>query len=114
MKLALTMLYGRSDRHELRQIRAPFVSSDLEPHSDDAVRIELICLFLHARHRELSGMVGRLSQNLHFLVLLPIRLLIPDVVDGAPYHQAKGIKTGLLDEQELVDGEIAGEEVTGF
>src|SRR5947199_28828 len=37
------MLHRRSDRDELREVGAPFVTADLEPHADDAVPSELEC-----------------------------------------------------------------------
>jgi hypothetical protein len=37
--------------------------------------------------------------------------LKPDMIDAAAHHQAEGLKAGLLHEQELVDREVAREEM---
>src|SRR5206468_7708916 len=41
---------------------------------------------------------------------LPVRLLVADVEDRRPDHQAEGIEPGLLDEEELGHREVGGEE----
>ena len=110
VKLAAPVLDGRPNGDELSQVGAPFVAPDVEPDAHDPVGAELICLLLHARHRELSGVVHRLGQNAHLLVLIPHRLLEADVVDRAAEHQAERLESRLLDEQELIDRQIAGEE----
>ena len=104
------MLDRGSHRDELGEVGAPFVASDVEPHADDAVGAELVGLLLHPGHRELAGVVHRLGQHAELLVLVPHRLLEPDVVDRAAEHEPERLEPGLLDQQELVDGEVAGEE----
>ena len=49
--------------------RAPLVPAHVEPHADDPVRAELVGLLLHARHGQLAGVVHRLRQHVHLLVL---------------------------------------------
>ena len=58
---ALAVLDGGADREELGELAAPLVAADVEAHADDAVGAELVGLFLHARHRELAGVVHRLA-----------------------------------------------------
>ena len=50
------------------------------------------------------------ESTVHLLVLAPRRLLEADVVDRAADHQPERLEAGLLDEQELVDREVAGEQ----
>jgi hypothetical protein len=71
---------------------------------------QLIGLLLHARHRELARVIHRLSQHAELLALVPHRLLETDVVDRAAEHESDRLEPSLLDEQELVDREVAGEE----
>jgi hypothetical protein len=85
-------------------------SANSAPHSDDSVGAELVGLFLHPRHRQLAGVVHGLRQDAHLLVPVPVRLLEADVVDRAAEHQPKRLEFGLLDEQELVDREVARKE----
>src|SRR5207248_9681312 len=89
---------------------APLVAADVYPDADDPVRAELVGLLLHARHRELSGVVHGLGQDVHLLVLVPAADLEADVVDRAPDDEPERLEAGRLHEQELVDGEIAREE----
>ena len=110
VKLAAAVLDRGSDRDELGEVGAPFVASDVEPDADDAVRAELVGLLLHPRHRELARVVHRLGQHAELLTLIPHRLLEPDVVDRAAEHEPERLEPGLLDQQELVDREVAGEE----
>ena len=49
-------------------------------------------------------------QDLQLHVLVQFAELEADVVDRAAHHQAERLEAGLLDQQELVDGEVAGEE----
>ena len=104
------MLHRRADRDELGEVRAPVVAADRQAHADDAVGAELVRLLLHARHRQLAGVVHRLGQHAELHVLVPVGLLQTDVVDRAAQHEPERLKTCLLDEQELVDREVAGEE----
>ena len=60
MHLAFAVLDGGADRDELREMLAPLVAPDVEPHSDDPVGAELIRFLFHSRHRELAGLVHRL------------------------------------------------------
>ena len=101
---------GRADRDELGEVAAPFVAADVEPNTDDAVRSELVRLLLHARHRQLAGVVHRLREHVHLLVRAPATHLETDVVDRAADHEAERLESRGLDEEELVDREIAGEE----
>src|SRR4029077_17130164 len=54
--------------------------------------------------------VHRLREHAHLHRLLPARLLVADVVDRAADHEPQRVEACLLDEQELVDGEVGGEE----
>ena len=110
VELAAAVLDGRPDRDELGQVGAPLVPADVEPHADDPVGAELVGLLLHARHRQLAGVVHRLGQHVHLLVLAPVRLLEPDVVDRAPDDQPERVEPRLLHEQELAHREVGGEE----
>ena len=49
-----------ADGDELGQVLAPLVAADVEPHPDHAVGAELLRLLLHARHRQLPGLIHRL------------------------------------------------------
>ena len=113
MQLATGVLDGGADSDELGEVGAPVVAADRQAHTDDAVGAELVGLLLHARHRQLAGVVHRLRQNRHLLVLVPVGLLETDVVDRAAEHQSERLEARLLDEQELVDGQVAGEEAAG-
>src|SRR5438874_4530934 len=104
------MLHRRSDRDELREVGAPFVTADLEPHADDAVGAELVGLLLHAGHRQLPRVVHGLGEDVELLVLVPSTCLEPDVVDRAADDEPKRIEACFLDEQELVHGQVAREE----
>src|ERR1700693_1688413 len=106
------MLHGGADREDLGQVLPPLVAADVEPHADDAVGAQLVSLLFHPRHRELTRLVHRLGEHLHLHRLLPARLLVTDVVDRAADHEAKRIETRLLDEQELVDGQIRCKEAS--
>src|SRR5689334_19633418 len=75
MQLAAAMFDRRADGDELSEFGPPLIPPDLQPDADDAVGAELIGLFLHPRHRELTGVVHRLREDGHLLVLTPVRLL---------------------------------------
>ncbi len=92
MQLPAGMLDRGADGDELGQVGAPVVAADRQPHADDAVGAELIGFLLHARHRELAGVVHRLGQNLHLHVLVPVRLLEADVVDRAAKHEPERLE----------------------
>ena len=89
----LAVLDGRADRDELGQVGAPLVAADVQPHADDPVGAELVGLLLHARHRQLAGVVHRLGEHVHLLVLAPDRLLEADVVDRAARRPARAGRT---------------------
>ena len=108
--LAFAVLDGRADRDELGEVLAPFVAADVEAHADDAVGAELVGLLLHPRHRQLARLVHRLREHGHLHRLFPARLLVADVVDRAADDQPERVEAGLLDEQELVDRQVGGEE----
>ena len=57
-------------------------------------------------------MVHRLREDVELLVLPPAAELQTDVVDRAADDEAERLEPGLLDEQELVDREIAREEAS--
>src|SRR5579884_119841 len=106
------MLDGRSDGDELSQVCAPLVATHFQPDADDPIGAELIRFLLHPGHRQLAGVVHRLRQDIHLLVLAPVRLLVADVIDRRADDQPERIETRLPDEQEFVDREVAGEEAT--
>jgi hypothetical protein len=85
-------------------------AADVEPHPDDAVGAQLVGLLLHPRHGQLTGVVHRLGEDVHLLVLVPVRLLEADVVDRAADDEAERVEPGLLHEQELPHRQIGGEE----
>ncbi len=110
VELALGVAHGGADGDELGEVVAPLAAADVEPHGDDPVRAELVGLLLHARHRELAGVVHRLRQDVHLLVLAPRPDLEADVVDRRPDDEPERLEARRLDEQELVDREVAREE----
>ncbi len=110
MQLAAAVLDGGAHRDELRHALAPVVAADRQAHADDPVGAELVGLLLHARHRQLAGLVHRLREDVHLLALLPLGLLEADVVDRAADHKAQRLEAGLPDQQELVHGQVAGEQ----
>ena len=110
VQLAARVLDRRADRDELRELAAPLVPSDLEPHADDAVGGERVGLLLHPRHRELARVVHRLRQHVELLVLAPAAQLEADVVDRAAHDEPERLEARLFHEQELVHGEVAREE----
>jgi hypothetical protein len=57
------VLDRRADGDELGHVLAPLVAADVEAHADDAVGAELVGLLLHARHRQLAGVVHRLGED---------------------------------------------------
>ena len=71
MQLAAAVLDGRADGDELGEVGAPLVAADVEPHTHDPVGPERVGLLLHAGHGELTGVVHRLRQHVHLLVLVP-------------------------------------------
>src|SRR5438270_140639 len=77
--LTVAMLYCRADRDELSEMLPPLVAADVEPHADDAVCPELVCLLFHPSHRQLARLIHRLREHLHFHRLLPARLLVTDM-----------------------------------
>ena len=107
---AFAMLDGCADRDELGHVLAPLVAADVEPHPDDAVGAELVGLLLHPGHRQLAGLVHGLREDRHLLALLPAGQLQADVVDRAPDDQSQRVEAGLLDQQELVHGQVRGEQ----
>src|SRR5207247_4138914 len=110
VQLAAAVLDGGADGDELGQIGTPLVAADVQPHPDDAVGAELVGLLLHARHRQLAGVVHGLGEDVHLLVLVPVRLLEADVVDRAPDDEAEWVEAGLLHEQELPHREVGREQ----
>ncbi len=110
MQLALGVLDRRPDRDELGELAAPLVTPDLQADADDAVRAERIRLLLHPRHRQLARVIHRLREHLELLVLAPAPELQTDVVDRAADDEPERLEAGLLDEQELVDRQVAREE----
>jgi hypothetical protein len=108
------MFDRRPDGNELGQLATPFVAADLESNADDAGGLELIRFLLHPRHRQLARVIHRLRQHVELLVCPPSPQLKADVVDRAAEDKAKRLEARLLDEQELVDREVAGEEASGL
>src|SRR4051794_9576718 len=104
------MLDGGADRDELGHVLAPFIAADVEPDANDAVGADAVGLLLHARHRQLARVVHGLGEDRHLLALLPRGLLVADVVDRRADDQAQRVEAGVLDEQELVDRQVGGEE----
>ena len=102
-----------ADGEELGGVGAPLLELDLEAHADDAVGAEHVGLGLHAAHRQLARVVHGLGQDVQFLVLAPPAHLEAAVVDRGAEHEAERGETGLLDQQELVDREVGGEDVAG-
>ena len=110
----VAMADGRPDRDELRQALAPLVAAHVEPDADDPVGAELLGLLLHPRHRELPRVVHRLAQHRELLVSIPAASLKSDVVDRAADHEPDRVETRRLDQHELVDAEVAREELRGL
>ena len=110
MQLALAVADRRADGEELGHVLTPLVAADLEADADDPVRAELVGLFLHAGHGELTGGVHRLREHGHLLADLPRGLLEADVVDRRADDEPERVEARLLDEQELGHGEVGGEE----
>ena len=110
VKLAVAVLDRRADRDELGHVLAPLVAADVESHADDPVGAELLGLLLHARHRQLARAVHRLREYRHLLALFPAGQLEADVVDRAADHQPERLEARLLDQQELVDGQVGREQ----
>jgi len=101
--------HGRADGDELRHVGPPLVAPDVQAHADDAVGPERVGLLLHAGHGEVARLVHGLGQRLHLAVAAP-RGLKTDVVDRGADHQPDRVKAGLLDQQELVDRQVGGEQ----
>src|SRR6185437_3793192 len=110
VQLAAAVLDRGADRDELGQVGAPLVAADVEAHADDPIGAELVGLLLHPGHGQLAGVVHRLSQHAELLALVPARLLPADVVDRAAQHEPERLEPRLLDQQELVHRQVAGEE----
>ena len=88
-------LHRGADGEELGDVRAPLLQLDRQPHRDDAVRAEHVGLGLHPGHRQLPGVVHRLGQHVHLLVLAPPADLQADVVDGGAEHQPEWSEAGV-------------------
>src|SRR5665213_2340590 len=71
---------------------------------------ELGGLFLHAGHGQLAGVVHGLGELGQLLALAPLPGLDTGVVDRRAHHEAEGVEAHLLDEEELVDREVGGEQ----
>src|SRR5664280_1546118 len=99
-----------ADSDELGGILAPFVVVDVEPHADDAVGTELGGLFLHAGHGQLPRVVHGLGQLGELLALPPLPGLDAGVVDRGAHHEPQWVESHLLDQQELVDRKVRGEQ----
>ena len=84
---AAGVLDRRADGDELGEVLAPLVAPDVQAHADDAVRAQLLGLLLHARHRELAGLVHRLREHGQLLVLAVAGHLQADVVDARADHE---------------------------
>ena len=95
---------------ELGGVLAPLVVVDVEPHPDHAVGPELGGLLLHPGHGQLAGVVHGLGQLGQLLALSPLPGLDAGVVDRRAHHEAEGMEPDLLDQQELVDREVGGEQ----
>ena len=103
-------LDGGAEGDELSGIVAPLVVVHIEPHAHHAVGAELLCFLLHPGHGEFPCRVHRLGELAQLLALAPLPRLDPDVVDRRAHHEAEWVEAGLLDEEELVDREVRGEE----
>ena len=93
---------------------APLVRLLLEAHADDASRVELAGLVLHAGHGQLPGLVEGLGEvgKLHVLADRTQRLgelAMGDVVHAGPHHQALGHVARLHERPEVLAREIGGE-----
>ena len=95
---------------ELGGVLAPLVVVDVEADPDHPVGAELGRLFLHAGHGQLAGVVHGLGELGQLLALAPASGLDAGVVDRRAHHEAQWVEPDLLDEQELVDRQVGGEE----
>src|SRR5579883_1478716 len=78
--------------------------------ADGVVGAEQVRLLLHPRHGELTRLVHGAGEDRKLLAHAPLLPLEADVIDGGAEHEAEGLEPCLLDEQELVDREVAGKE----
>jgi len=109
---SVAVLDRRADGDEFGHVLSPVIAPDVQAYAHHSVSVQCVCLLFHARHRQLASLVHGLGEHVHLLALPPARHLDTDVVDGAAHHQSQGLEAGLLHEQELVDGEVGGEEPT--
>ena len=105
---------GGSNRRELQQAGAPLVGAPLQAHADDARGPEQRRLLLKAPERAVARLVESLSQNLQLAgAAAPGRHPLPaDVIDRAAHNLPERLVADLIDEGELIDGEVAGEDVS--
>ena len=99
-----------ADGQELGDVRAPLLQLHRQPDRDDPVRAEDVGLGLHPVHRQLPGVIHRLGQGVHLLVLAPPADLQADVVDRGAEHQPERAEAGLAYQQELVHRQVRGED----
>ena len=110
MAFAAAGLDGGADGDKLGQVLAPLLPPHLQADADDAVRADAIGFLLHARHRQLAGVVHGLGQRFQLHALVHGGLLPADVIDTGPDDQAERVEAGFFDQQELVDGQVTGEQ----
>jgi len=106
----LAMPDGGTNRLEFQHTFIHRVLLEHEANTHYAISAEQVRLFLHARHRELACLEHGLGQHHELLAHTPPLPLEADVINGRAQDQTERFETGLLDQEELINCEVAREE----
>jgi hypothetical protein len=112
--MALGVHNTGADRHEFENVFVPFEPLDRQLDPNDAIGAHVAGFFAHARHRQLARLIHGLRQDAEFLVRGPAAVLNAEVIDAGADAQPDRLEPRLADEQELVDGEVRGEDTAGL
>src|SRR6185437_15907916 len=104
---ALAMPDRRPNCLKLEDALVHRVFLEYQPDADDAVRAEQVCFLFHASHRQLARFEHGLRQHIELLAHAPALPLEADVIDRRSHDEAERLETGLLDEEEFIDGQVA-------
>lgn len=98
-----------SNRDELSDVARTLESLDLETDSDYAVGPKLLSFGGHSLHRELTGVVQRLSEHCQLMARGKLTPLVADVIDRAADDQPERFKPRILDQKVFVHGQVRRE-----
>jgi hypothetical protein len=98
-----------ADGDEFQQMFVPLETFDREFNTDNAVRAHRGGFSPHPRHGKFPGMVHRLREDIHFLVLTPVAVLNAHMVDAGPDAETNGLEARFANQKKFVDGEIGRE-----